>query len=67
MVAMPKKAKNPAISVTVVRIIDDDVAGSCPSLVKITGMMAPAKPAATIASTIDHMITATRPIDWLQI
>ncbi|MBF8270512.1 MAG: hypothetical protein HW386_2221, partial [Gammaproteobacteria bacterium] len=40
-VAMPRKLKKPMTSVTVVRKIEEEVAGSCPSLVSSTGIMAP--------------------------
>ena len=46
-VAIPRKEKNPTMSVTVVSTIDDDWAGSMPSRLSVIGTSAPAKPAAT--------------------
>ena len=65
-VAMPRKLKKPTMSVTVVRMIEEDCAGSCPTEVKIIGMTAPDKPAAIIEMTIDIMMTNANPKDWLQ-
>ncbi len=65
-VAIPRKLKKPTTSVTVVRIMDDDCAGSWPNAVKIIGIIAPDSPAAIIEIIIDSMITRARPADWLQ-
>ena len=46
---MPRKAINPATSVTVVRMMEDAVAGSCPSRDKIIGTKAPEIPAIIMA------------------
>lgn len=66
IVAMPRNEKKPATSVTVVSRMDDEVAGSCPRRVSMIGMIAPAKPAATIARTIDAAMTQTRAGEPLQ-
>ena len=39
---MPRKLKKPVTLVTVVRMIEDDCAGSCPSTVSTIGIAAPA-------------------------
>ena len=41
-VVVPRKDRNPAISVTMVNMIDDDKAGSCPKRFSIIGTRAPA-------------------------
>jgi hypothetical protein len=41
IVANPRKLKNPITSVTVVRIMDEDCAGSCPATVMRMGIAAP--------------------------
>ena len=65
-VAMPRKLKNPAMSVIVVRKIDDDWAGSWPDTVSIIGITAPETPAMIIDSIMEKKITIVRPMDWLQ-
>ena len=65
-VARPRKLKNPTTSVTVVRMIDEDCAGSWPKASKIIGITAPDKPAATIEMIIEMPITRARPIERLQ-
>jgi lactoylglutathione lyase len=65
-VARPRNEKNPTMSVTVVRMIEDDCAGSCPSAVRTIGVAAPENPAATIETIIDRPITSARPIERLQ-
>ena len=60
-VAIPKKERNPATSVTVVRIIDAAVAGSCPRRVNTIGTEAPAIPAATMEITMDMPMTKDKP------
>ena len=59
--AIPRKLKKPTTSVTVVRMIDDDWAGSCRSAVRTIGIAAPARPAATIDRTIERPITRVSP------
>ena len=66
MVAIPRNEKKPAISVTVVNKIDEDVAGSWPKRVSKMGMTAPANPAETMAITIDTAMTPTSGHDPLQ-
>ena len=46
MTAKPRKDAKPTISVTVVRKIDDDCAGSRPNFLRMSGMSAPDKAAA---------------------
>ncbi len=65
--ARPRKLKNPATSVTVVKIIDDDCAGSCFRDLRIMGMMAPENPAISIEMTMDTPMTMVKPHDPLQI
>lgn len=67
IVARPKKLKNPATSVTVVKMIDEDWAGSCLSARRMMGMMAPENPAMTIESTMEIPITIVNPHDPLHI
>lgn len=64
--ANPKKLKKPTISVTVVNMIEDDVAGSCPIAFKPIGIIAPAKPAIIIDMTIEMAITIPIPIEDVQ-
>src|SRR5690606_40752457 len=59
-VAMPRKAKKPVMSGTVVRMMDDAWAGSCPRRTRAMGTTAPAKPAATMASTMADQHQAHR-------
>ena len=58
--------KKPATSVTVVRMIDEDWAGSCPRALRTVGMAAPAIPATTIAITMETPMTRLRPGERLQ-
>ena len=60
-VAMPRKLKKPMTSVTVLRMFEDDCAGSCPSTVSTIGIAAPAMPAMIIESTIDTAMIKARP------
>jgi hypothetical protein len=62
-VASPRKLKNPTLSVTVVRMIDDDWAGSCRTATSASGTAAPARSAHVIDTTIDVPITAASPVD----
>ena len=57
-VAVPRKEMNPATSVTVVRIIDDAVAGSWPTRVSIIGTRAPDIPAAIMDRTMATAMTS---------
>src|SRR5439155_6021603 len=66
MVARPRKVRNPVTSVTVVRTIDDDCAGSWRSPLRISGTAAPAMPASVIAISIARPITTASPSDRLQ-
>ena len=65
-VASPKKLMNPTMSVTVVRIIEEDWAGSCPIAVNIIGITAPENPAIIMEQTIAVPITAANPIESAQ-
>lgn len=65
MVASPRKLKNPTTSVTVVRMIEEDCAGSWFSDLRIMGMTAPEKPAMHIDVTIEIPITIVRPAEPL--
>ena len=65
-VASPRNVKNPTTSVTVVRMIDEAVAGSRFSLTKTTGIVAPAAEAATIEKIITMNMTSARPAFRLQ-
>lgn len=60
-VAIPRKDMNPATSVTVVRIIDEDCVGFWPIRVSVMGINAPAISAATVDITIDTRITRESP------
>ena len=66
-VAIPRNEKKPTMSVTVVRMIDEDCAGSWPSRLSVIGTSAPTKPAATIEMIIAEkrgrvgLITLNRP------
>jgi len=60
-VAKPRKLKKPTTSVTVVRIIEDDCAGSCPNVFRMIGITAPEKPAITTDIIIEMPITAASP------
>lgn len=59
--ANPRKLINPAISVTVVKTIDEDWAGSKPKDFNITGMTAPEKAAMTMDKTIAMPMTIESP------
>src|SRR5690606_20257265 len=61
-----EKGKKPVMSVTVVRMMDDAWAGSCPRRTRAMGTTAPAKPAATMASTMAEQMISTRPTEPLQ-
>jgi hypothetical protein len=50
----------------VVRIMDDDCAGSCRAATRPIGTAAPARPAHTIEITTDSAMTAESPIDRRQ-
>ena len=63
---MPRNEKKPTTSVTVVRMIDDAVAGSWPKRRSSIGTSAPASPAASIEITIASMITPTSGSERLQ-
>jgi len=65
MVASPRKLKNPTTSVTVVKMIEDDWAGSWFSDLRMMGMTAPASPAMHIDVTIEMPITIVRPAELL--
>ena len=65
-VAIPRKLKNPAISVIVVKKIEDDCAGSCPDTVSMMGITAPDTPAMIIDSIMDMKMTIVSPKEWLQ-
>src|SRR5262245_48966765 len=65
-VAIPRNDMNPATSVTVVKMIDDDCAGSWPSRVSAIGISEPAMLAITIDATIEITITSARPVLRLQ-
>ena len=65
MAAIPRNERKPATSVTVVRMIDEAVAGSWPNRVSAIGTNARAIPADTIASTIARAITSARAMDQL--
>ena len=67
MVANPRKLKNPATSVTVVKMIDDDCAGSCFNDRRMMGMIAPENPAMSMEITMETPMTAVNPHDPLQI
>ena len=58
--AIPRKLKNPATSVTVVRKMLEDWAGSWPTLVRMIGIAAPAILAITIDRIIATQITIAR-------
>lgn len=64
--AMPRKLKKPATSVTVVNMMEEDCAGSWPSLFNKRGIAAPAIPAIAMDSIIAMPITAVSPNDLLQ-
>ena len=64
--AKPKKLRNPQMSVTVVRMIEEDVAGSCPIAFKPIGIIAPANPAISIEMTIEMAITMAIPKEEVQ-
>ena len=65
-VAKPKKLKNPTTSVTVVKTIEEDWAGSCFMACNAIGIIAPDNPAITIEIIIDNPIMSVRPGDRLQ-
>ena len=52
--AIPRKLRNAATSVIVLRTMADDCAGSCPSAVSTVGIAAPAMPATTTESTMER-------------
>lgn len=60
-VAKPKKLRKPQISVTVVKIMEEEVAGSCPMALSAIGITAPAKPAMIIDNIIEIPITMAIP------
>src|SRR5687768_12229167 len=66
MLARPRNVMNPAMSVIVVRTIDDDCAGSWRRLLRMSGTAAPDMPATLIEITIAVPITSARPALWLQ-
>ena len=63
---MPRKLKTPTMSVTVVRMIEDDWAGSWRIAESSIGIAAPASPAIVIEIIIESRITSARPVDRLQ-
>jgi hypothetical protein len=65
-VANPKKLRKPTMSVTVVNIMDDDEAGSCPKDCKIIGMSAPEKPAMAMDNIMEIPITTASPNEEAQ-
>src|SRR3990172_6954250 len=65
-VAMPRKLKNPATSVMVVRNMVEDCAGSWPETVSMMGITAPKIPAITMDRIMDKNITIVSPVEWLQ-
>ena len=67
MVARPKKLKKPATSVTVVKMIDDDCAGSCLRDLRMMGIIAPENPAMSMEITMETPMTMVKPHDPLQI
>src|SRR5690606_35260435 len=64
-VAIPRKLAKPTMSVTVVRMIDEDCAGSCPIIVSIVGTSTPQIPAAILERTMEAPITSASPADLL--
>ena len=64
--ASPRKLANPMTSVTVVKKIDEDCAGSCPSAVSRSGIAAPATAAIVIERVIAMATTSASPGDPLQ-
>lgn len=65
-VAIPRKLKKPVTSVTVVRRIDEDWAGSWPIAVRKSGIAAPNIPAIAMERIMDTPITPASPTDPLQ-
>ncbi len=63
---MPRNEKKPVTSVTVVRMMDEAVAGSWPRRRSTIGTSAPARPAITIDTSIAMTMISTRPKDRLQ-
>jgi hypothetical protein len=61
MGARPKKAAKPTTSVAVVRKMDEDWAGSRLRALRIIGIAAPDRPAATMFTTMARPITRERP------
>jgi len=61
-----EEAEKPTTSVTVVKMIDEDCAGSWRSAVSAIGMTAPENPASVIDRTIDMPMTRVNPAERLQ-
>jgi len=59
--AKPRNEAKPTQSVTVVRKIDEDCAGSRLRAFNMRGIVAPERPAATIFTIMDKKITKARP------